>query len=176
MFFPSVYLDFSGRQEENAESLYNEVIIQDERANTAVKTVTYGRQKPPKFINHGSEKSADKNIKRSESSKTKIQYEEQEHSDPGLCLSMHQPWATLLVKGIKKTEGRSWYTSHRGRLWIASTSKQPSSETIKALETHYQETTGVSAFPTSYPTASLLGCVNIKDVVQETVSWLVVKF
>lgn len=27
----------------------------------------------------------------------------QEMSDEGMCLSMHQPWASLLVKGIK------WY-------------------------------------------------------------------
>ncbi len=26
----------------------------------------------------------------------------QEMGDEGMCLSMHQPWATLLVKGIKK--------------------------------------------------------------------------
>lgn len=26
----------------------------------------------------------------------------QEMSDDGLCLSMHQPWASLLVRGIKK--------------------------------------------------------------------------
>lgn len=31
-----------------------------------------------------------------------------EMSDPGMCLSMHQPWASLLVQGIKKDEGRSW--------------------------------------------------------------------
>lgn len=28
------------------------------------------------------------------------------------CMSMHQPWASLLMAGIKKHEGRSWYTSH----------------------------------------------------------------
>ena len=31
-----------------------------------------------------------------------------EMSDPGVCLSMHQPWASLLIAGIKKDEGRSW--------------------------------------------------------------------
>lgn len=25
----------------------------------------------------------------------------QEMSDEGMCLSMHQPWASLLVKGVK---------------------------------------------------------------------------
>lgn len=33
-------------------------------------------------------------------------------------LSLTQPWATLLVLGYKKIETRSWYTAHRGELWI----------------------------------------------------------
>ena len=28
--------------------------------------------------------------------------------DVGMCLSMHQPWASLLVRGIKQHEGRTW--------------------------------------------------------------------
>ena len=36
--------------------------------------------------------------------------------DGGVCLSLHQPWASLLVYGIKMLEGRNWYTSHRGKL------------------------------------------------------------
>ena len=40
------------------------------------------------------------------------------------CLSMHQPWASLLVHGIKRIEGRSWKTEHRGWLWIASTAQE----------------------------------------------------
>eukprot|EP01043_Picozoa_sp_COSAG02_P020479 COSAG02_NODE_1012_length_15221_cov_33.681524_5_plen_163_part_00 len=33
--------------------------------------------------------------------------------DSGMCLSMHQPWASLLVAGIKTVEGREWPTAHR---------------------------------------------------------------
>ena len=33
-----------------------------------------------------------------------------EMSDDEMCLSMHQPWASLLVMGIKIHEGRTWYT------------------------------------------------------------------
>jgi hypothetical protein len=47
--------------------------------------------------------------------------------DSGVCLSMHQPWASLLVLGIKRFEGRGWSTLHRGRLWIASTAQEVSS-------------------------------------------------
>ena len=39
---------------------------------------------------------------------------EQDH----MALTMHQPWGSLLVWGLKRIEGRSWQTSYRGRLWI----------------------------------------------------------
>ena len=46
------------------------------------------------------------------------------------CLTMHQPWASLLVYGIKRIEGRTWSTEHRGSLWIHAAGKQPSQEDI----------------------------------------------
>ncbi|KOB77357.1 putative regulation of transcription [Operophtera brumata] len=46
----------------------------------------------------------------------------QEMSDTGRCLH----------------EGRTWYTSHRGRLWIASTVKPPDQEVARALENQYR--------------------------------------
>ena len=49
----------------------------------------------------------------------------------GLCLSMHQPWASLLVYGLKRIEGRGWPTEHRGRLWIAATAKTPTPEEVE---------------------------------------------
>lgn len=35
--------------------------------------------------------------------------------DEGVCLSLHQPWASLLVYGFKRAEGRVWNTEYRGR-------------------------------------------------------------
>lgn len=61
-----------------------------------------------------------------------------EISDLRSCISMHQPWASLLVAGIKKHEGRTWYTSHRGRLWIAATSKPVEMDDIKRMENFYR--------------------------------------
>ena len=54
-------------------------------------------------------------------------------SDDGWCLTMHQPWASYLVSGIKMHEGRTWYSSHRGRLWIHAAAKVPTDEEIKSL-------------------------------------------
>ena len=86
-----------------------------------------------------------------------------ELSDSGSCLSMHQPWASLLVCGIKRIEGRAWYTTHRGRLWIASTARNPTEDEISSVENIYRVLHGDIEFPDSYPTSTLLGCVNLKD-------------
>ena len=36
-------------------------------------------------------------------------------------------------------EGRSWYAAHRGKLWIASTAKEPDPADIEDLETFYKD-------------------------------------
>ncbi|XP_037295269.1 activating signal cointegrator 1-like [Manduca sexta] len=93
----------------------------------------------------------------------------QEMSDTGRCLSMHQPWASLLVEGIKMHEGRTWYTSHRGRLWIASTVKPPDQDVVRALENQYRVLYPDKQFkfPSFYPTGCLLGCVNVDDCLSQ---------
>uniref|UniRef100_A0A3B4B1T5 Activating signal cointegrator 1 n=1 Tax=Periophthalmus magnuspinnatus TaxID=409849 RepID=A0A3B4B1T5_9GOBI len=92
----------------------------------------------------------------------------QEMSDGGWCLSMHQPWASLLVRGIKRVEGRTWYTSHRGRLWIAAAAKKPTPQEIAEVENMYRHIyKKVPAFPKDYPTGCLLGCVNVTDCLSQ---------
>jgi hypothetical protein len=34
------------------------------------------------------------------------------------CLSIRQPWAQLILCGLKRIENRSWETRFRGRLWL----------------------------------------------------------
>lgn len=94
------------------------------------------------------------------------------------CLTMHQPWASLLVYGIKRIEGRSWPSPITGRLWIHAAGKIPEAETIKAMEDFYREiyaTNGITdiKFPEHYPVSRLLGCVNVVGCVtcDELVSW-----
>ncbi|XP_015250119.1 PREDICTED: activating signal cointegrator 1-like [Cyprinodon variegatus] len=92
----------------------------------------------------------------------------QEMSDAGMCLSMHQPWASLLVKGIKRVEGRTWYTSHRGRLWIAAAAKKPTPQEIAEVEQMYRCLYKKEPkFPKDYPTGCLLGCVNVIDCLSQ---------
>ncbi|KAJ8280909.1 hypothetical protein GJAV_G00060850 [Gymnothorax javanicus] len=88
----------------------------------------------------------------------------QEMSDGGWCLSMHQPWASLLIMGIKRVEGRSWYSAHRGRLWIAAAAKRPTPQDISHVEYQYRQLYSAELqFPRHYPTGCLLGCVNMTD-------------
>lgn len=88
--------------------------------------------------------------------------------DEGLCLSLHQPYASLLTAGIKTHEGRTWYSAHRGRLWIAAAAKVPSTEEISVLENRCRVLKNENIkFPTNYPTGCLLGCVTVVDVLSE---------
>ncbi|XP_021569417.1 activating signal cointegrator 1 isoform X2 [Carlito syrichta] len=92
----------------------------------------------------------------------------QEGFDGGWCLSMHQPWASLLVRGIKRVEGRSWYTPHRGRLWIAATAKKPSPQEVSELQATYRLLRGKDVeFPNDYPSGCLLGCVDLIDCLSQ---------
>ena len=84
-------------------------------------------------------------------------------SDNGVCLSMHQPWASLLVSGVKRVEGRTWYTTHRGTLWIASTARMPCELEIEEVEKPYRRLHGDVDFPSSYPVGTLLGCVYLSE-------------
>ncbi|XP_054024983.1 activating signal cointegrator 1 [Dryobates pubescens] len=102
-------------------------------------------------------------------SRLRIQDRElQEISDQGWCLSMHQPWASLLVRGIKRVEGRTWYSSHRGRLWIAATARSPSAQEISELEATYRLLLQEDVeFPSDYPSGCLLGCVDVADCLSQ---------
>ncbi|KFD63042.1 hypothetical protein M514_11719 [Trichuris suis] len=90
--------------------------------------------------------------------------------DKGLCLSLHQPYASLLVRGIKRFEGRSWYTSHRGVLWIAATKKIPTNNDVTSLENFYRHLYNDSLprpYPPDYPVGCLLGCVEVVDCLSQ---------
>ncbi|KQK11960.1 nuclear pore complex protein NUP98B isoform X2 [Brachypodium distachyon] len=94
------------------------------------------------------------------------------------CLTMHQPWASLLVHGIKRVEGRSWPAPVTGRLWIHAASKVPDPDTVAAMEDFYREIHAVDGvahidFPQHYPVSRLLGCVEVVGCVrsQELVCW-----
>lgn len=133
-------------------------------------------QAAPQWVDVGgsssSRKTSSKTVssaEKSERSRLRLQDRElQEISDGGWCLSMHQPWASLLVKGIKRVEGRTWYTSHRGRLWIAAAANKPTPQEIAQVEDmHRRMYKKEPQFPSEYPTGCLLGCVNVTDCLSQ---------
>lgn len=60
------------------------------------------------------------------------------------AITIHQPWATKIIKRHKRFETRSWYTAHRGLLAI-----------------HAGRTTAHVAFPDMWPLGAVLGTVNL---------------
>mmetsp|Transcript_11133 Transcript_11133/g.24868 ORF Transcript_11133/g.24868 Transcript_11133/m.24868 type:complete len:907 (-) Transcript_11133:104-2824(-) len=91
--------------------------------------------------------------------------------DAGMCLSLQQPWASLLIHGFKRVDGRPWATEHRGRLWIHAASSPVEDAEVDALEYQYRELYESNGFnmppfpskSSGYPTSALLGCVDLEE-------------
>lgn len=54
-------------------------------------------------------------------------------------MSMLQPWASLLIEGFKRVEGRHWTTAHRGPLWIHAGATPPTVELVSQIEAQYDK-------------------------------------
>jgi hypothetical protein len=93
-----------------------------------------------------------------------------ESDDIGMCLSMHQPWASLLVHGFKRFEGREWTSKFRGPLYIHATQRRPEQPEIDEVEGMYRalyRSVGdhLPAFPERYLTGCLVGRIDLVDVI-----------
>ncbi|XP_028137545.1 activating signal cointegrator 1 [Diabrotica virgifera virgifera] len=152
--------------QKHSETSYQRNIVENANEDLVNLLIQMRHKKPPGKENLGEEDSSMPIIDYG----TRIFDEDSiVNTDHGLCLSMHQPWASLLVAGVKKHEGRTWPTTHRGRLWIAAAAKVPEEEEIEALESfyrdYYQDPT--LQFPKDYPTSCLLGCVFVEDCLDQ---------
>ena len=96
--------------------------------------------------------------------------------DPRRCLTLHQPWASLIVYGIKRAEGRVWKLNRGkevlpGRLWIHSAAKEMDEESRISIEEMYKELFAlddvIPKFPKHYPKSCLLGCIDVIKVVSQ---------
>lgn len=67
-------------------------------------------------------------------------------------LTVKQPWATLIVEGIKKYEFRSWKTKYRGEVLIHAGLSEEKEE-IKKFE----------SLNLNFPKGKIIGIVNIVD-------------
>lgn len=69
-------------------------------------------------------------------------------------LTVHQPWASLIVAGVKKIENRSWPTNYRGPVNIHAGQTTDPSDWTATLD--------------DIPTGAILGTVNIVDCVRDS--------
>jgi len=94
-----------------------------------------------------------------------------------MCLSVRQPWATLIIAGIKNVENRKWDTRLRGALAIhaSKTSDQQAmyflhqimreDPGVKTAIMEYGQRTGIDMLRLdSYPTGAVIGFVNLIDI------------
>lgn len=74
---------------------------------------------------------------------------------------MLQPWASLIVMGLKTVETRSWMVSHRGRLLIHA-SMGKGGQAIAALPSIRRHLPDFGALPFG----AIIGEVSLVDIVQ----------
>lgn len=91
------------------------------------------------------------------------------------CLSVRQPWATLLALGLKDVENRDWYTSYCGPLLIHA-GKQFEDEAVGWILQRLDDIER-KKFPmqkSAFPLGGIVGCVRMVDCVTDSESkWFV---
>ncbi len=85
-------------------------------------------------------------------------------------LSIRQPWANLIVHGIKDIENRTWKTNFRGVIYIHAPGKDDSNNIVmgddRVSEIHKY---GVHSV-VNRPTSSIIGTVEIVDCIKDSKS------
>lgn len=82
-----------------------------------------------------------------------------------MCLSLMQPWATLVVSGAKRCETRTWQTAHRGPLAIHASRRFPESARLLCLQEPFRSALMRAGFrqPADLPMGVVLGAVEMLD-------------
>lgn len=65
-----------------------------------------------------------------------------------------------------RVEGRTWYTSHRGRLWIAAAANRPTPQEIAEVEAMYRHIYKEGAFNVLKCMAVILKLLNLNDPIR----------
>jgi ASCH domain-containing protein len=90
------------------------------------------------------------------------------------ALTIKQPWAQLIVEGIKDIENRTWKTNYRGRIYIHAAGK--SAEFVDLLDApkeiylHSASLRDNHEIFKTYPHGAILGDVDIIDCIQSSIS------
>ena len=86
-------------------------------------------------------------------------------------LTLHQPWATLLVLGIKTVETRSWQTHYRGKVLIHSSKKPIDYVGMKRNNPAMLAMINDLLLSQRFPLGCIVGSVNIRYVI-DSQKWL----
>jgi hypothetical protein len=83
------------------------------------------------------------------------------------CISVIQPWATLLVRGVKRIETRRWRTHHRGRLAIHAAQNFPEDARARSLAEPFCSHLRQAGFRhwSELPRGAIIGTVDLLDCV-----------
>lgn len=97
-----------------------------------------------------------------------------EPNEPAKAISIQQPWAWLIVNGIKDIENRDWYCKHRGLLYI-HTGKKFDNEGWDYIY-HTMKVT-IPESESDYERGGIIGAVTMTDCVTESDSkWFFGKY
>jgi hypothetical protein len=85
-------------------------------------------------------------------------------------MSLHQPYASLLVYGHHCAEGRVWNSDFRGKLWIHAAAKEYEKEESEEIVREHLERFRRAGYeppplPKTFPRSALIGRVEVVDVV-----------
>ncbi len=81
------------------------------------------------------------------------------------CLTVMQPWATLLVTGAKRFETRSWRTAYRGRVAIHAGRMFPEEARALCRQEPFRSALLLAGYrhPADLPVRAVLGTVELTD-------------
>src|SRR6516165_7564814 len=81
------------------------------------------------------------------------------------CISLMQPWATLVVCGLKQYETRRWSTAHRGLLAIHASKKFNFDVQVLCEQEPFKSLLAMAGYPDRnlLPRGALLGTVELVD-------------
>ena len=82
------------------------------------------------------------------------------------ALTVRQPWADLIVAGVKDVENRSWRTHYRGPLVIHSARRRPTPADVERAEA----IGGPVPFIEWHDLGRIIGRVTLIDCVQDSTS------
>lgn len=75
-------------------------------------------------------------------------------------LTVRQPWANLIMQGVKDIENRTWATEYRGEIYIHAGRAGVSPADLALAESHLGELPDL-------PFGVVLGSVNLVDIVRD---------